>query len=286
MTNMQIVQPLLELKDILFSYAATKEQLKEKPLLAIEKLILYTGEKVGIIGDNGSGKSTIVRIILGLQVPAGKVNLFGRKALWGNHYPQLGYIGDPSFCPGFTGLPTGVSVKEVLTSFKAICGIDKEKSSELEEGLGFRKFFEKEVQHLSNGERKKLMIFLALVKQPKLLIADEATDGLDERSKVFIIDKIEEICKKSQMSLLWISHQHYEVARLTDSIYELIDGQLKPPHQKRFNCEIETYPETSMSGKYQDISSKGWLEIAARIHNNSTISNFEIKGKRMQEGND
>ena len=279
---MQVEQPLLELKDIVFSYTPRHRKSEEKPLLNIDKLILRSGEKVGIIGDNGSGKSTIVRIILGLQIPEGKVNLFGRKVVWGNHYSQLGYIGDPSLSPGYTGLPTSVSVKQVLNSFRAICELEERDAVDVQESLGFDRFLEKDIKHLSNGERKKLMIFLALAKRPKLLIADEATDGLDEKSKLFVIDKIEELSQKSRLSVLWISHQHDEVARLTDTVYHLIEGELKSPSRRRFDCEVTTSPETSACGSYQNLSSKGWAEIAARIYTSPVLSDFEIKGKRMQ----
>jgi len=279
---MQVEKPLLELKDIVFSYTLSNGKSEEKPLLNIDRLILLPGEKVGIIGDNGSGKSTIVRIILGLHTPIGKVNLFGKKVLWGNHYSQLGYIGDPSLSPGYTGLPTNVSVKQVLNSFKAICEIEEKDAIDIQEALGFDKFLEKDVKHLSNGERKKLMIFLALAKRPKLLIADEATDGLDEKSKLFVIDKIEEISKKSRLSVLWISHQHDEVARLTDTVYQLIEGELKSPSRRRFNCEVITSPETSVCGSYHNLSSKGWSEITAKIYTSPVLSDFEIKGERMQ----
>jgi len=282
MTHIQVEQPILELKDIVFSYTETRKASQNKPLLNIEKLILYPNDKVGIIGDNGSGKSTIVRIILGLHIPKGTVNLFGRKVLWGNHYSSLGYIGDPSFSPGYTGLPTGISVREVVDSFKAICKIKKETFSDIEEQLNFDNFLNKDVKNLSNGERKKLMIFLALAKRPNLLIADEATDGLDEKSKCFVIEKIKQISATSKLGILWISHQHHEVAMLTDTVYELIEGQLKAPTHKRFNCKIETYPKTSVNGSYQNISSKGWLEVAAKIYTNPVISNFEIKGMRAQ----
>ncbi len=283
---MQVEQPLLELKNIIFSYKSSNQKFEKKPLLNIDKLILRPGEKVGIIGDNGSGKSTIVRIILGLQVPIGKVNLFGRKVLWGNHYSQLGYVGDPSLSSGYTGLPTSVSVKQVLNSFKAICGIEERDAIDIQEALDFDKFLEKDVKHLSNGERKKLMIFLAIAKRPKLLIADEATDGLDEKSKLFVIDKIEEMSKKSRLGVLWISHQHDEVARLTNTVYHLIEGELKSPSRRRFDCEVITSPETSVCGNYHNLSLKGWSEITAKIYTSPVLSGFEVKGKRMQGEDD
>lgn len=277
---MQVDTPLLELKNIIFSYTENKENLNKKPLLEIEKLVLYPSDSVGIVGDNGSGKSTIVRIILGLQIPKGKVNLFGKKVLWRNHYPQLGYIGDPSFSPGETGLPTGVSVKNLLDSFKAICNVEKKESSDLEEGLGLDKIVNKSINNLSNGERKKLMIFLAISKKPKLLIADEATDGLDETSKTFVLEKLENLYQESKLSLLWISHQYYEVARLTNSVYKLIGGKLKSVNQEKFDCEIHTSPKNSICGKYSNLSSKGWLEIASKAYASPEIKTLRIKGTK------
>lgn len=277
---MQKEIPLLEMKDIVFSYTKNSVKLRSKPFLEINKLILHRGDRIGIVGDNGSGKSTIVRIILGLQTPRGIVNLFGKRASWGNHYPQLGYIGDPSLCPGETGLPTGVSVHKLLNSFKAICNLEEKNYRDFEEGLGLHKFLNKSVSNLSNGERKKLMIFLALAKQPKLLIADEATDGLDKQSKAFVIEKLEMLLKSSMLSLLWISHQYYEIARLTDTVYNLSEGKLISADQRRFDCEVQTFPKESICGKYKNLSSKGWLEIASRIHVSQEISSFDIKGTK------
>jgi ABC-type multidrug transport system ATPase subunit len=200
--------------------------------------------------------------------------------LWGNHYPQLGYIGDPSFCPGETGLPTGISVNKLLDSFKAICSVSEKDYHDFEEGLGFNKFLDKNISNLSNGERKKLMIFLALTKQPKLLIADEATDGLDEQSKAFFMSKLENLLQNSNLSLLWISHQYYEVAKLTDTIYKLAEGQLTSTAQKRFDCEVSTYPEESICGSYKNLSPKGWLEIVSKVYGSPEITSFEVKGTR------
>lgn len=278
--TMQIESPLLELRDIVFSYTESNGKFKNKPLLEIDKLILRPGDRVGVVGDNGSGKSTIVRFILGLQTPKGTVNLFGKRASWGNHYPQLGYIGDPSLCPGETGLPTGVLVGELIDGFKAICSLEERDYRDFEEGLGLNKFLGKSVSNLSNGERKKLMIFLALTKRPRLLIADEATDGLDDSSKAFVIKKLEMLLESSMLSLLWISHQYYEVARLTDTVYKLTDGKLVSADQKRFDCEIYTFPQESFCGTYKNLSSKGWLEIVSKIYGSPEISRFDIKGER------
>lgn len=267
MTNTRI--KLLELKDVKFNYE------NSTLFLNIDDLVLRQGEKIGIIGDNGSGKSTIVKIILGLESAKGTVNLFERKVFWGNHYSQLGYIGDPSLSPGYTGLPTGVSVQEVLGCFKAIS--NQSDIYQIEKKLGLNNLLNKDVKFLSNGERKKLMIFLALVKRPKLLIADEATDGLDENSKQVVIELIENMIQNHGLSVLWISHQLQEVARLTDTIYRISGGKLeKNLDTNGFNCDILTEPKTSFSGNYPNLLSKGWSEIATAFFIDKTVSTLTI----------
>lgn len=279
MKNTEKQQPLLELKNVKFSYID-----EPKPLLNIKELVLNHGDKVGIIGDNGSGKSTIVKIILGLKTPTGTVNLFGSKALWGNHYSQLGYIGDPSLSPGYTGLPTGISVREMLNTFEKICNIEEKDFADFKEALDFESYLDNDIKFLSNGQRKRLMIYLALAKRPKFIIADEATDGLD-KSRQFVIEEIEKIYQEYKPSILWISHQHDEVARLTDTIYELSDGELNSVTKNRFSCNVSTDPKTYLCGSHHNLTPKGWLELTARIYTNPDISSFEIKGERT-EGED
>ena len=80
--------PLLKLTDVTFSYRKSQES-----LLKEVNLELYPGQKIGIVGDNGSGKSTISKLLLGLHSPnSGELELFGKPVSWRNHYPHVGYI--------------------------------------------------------------------------------------------------------------------------------------------------------------------------------------------------
>jgi ABC-type Mn2+/Zn2+ transport system ATPase subunit len=117
LNNILMNQPLLKLENVTFRY-----QKNSTPLLNSVDFELIPGERVSIIGDNGSGKSTIAKLFLGLCHPEeGSVKLFNKKANWGNHYPSLGYIGDPSYSPGGLGLPIGISVKDLIDSYKKLC---------------------------------------------------------------------------------------------------------------------------------------------------------------------
>ena len=279
MTN---ISTLLKLNDVTFSY--TKSQ---APLLKAINLKICSGEKIGIVGDNGCGKSTLVKLLLGLQHPnRGDVKLFGKTVLWRNYYPQLGYIGDPSFSPGETGLPTGISVGEVVHSFESFWKSSyKSLRSELIERLELYKLFSRDVSKLSNGERKKLMAFLALGKETKLLIADEATEGLDKNAKPIVIDLVKQAAKKEEFAVLWISHRRDEIALLTDKVYELSPdeerkGKLVELPIQGFDCEVEAIGSTSNSGHYQNLNLDGLASTIGEIWLNPSLTSFKVTGTK------
>jgi ABC-type multidrug transport system ATPase subunit len=272
-------QPLLELKNVSFYYDKNQEILKEV------NFKLLSGERIGIIGHNGSGKSTITKLLLGLYKPEkGTVNLFGRKVSWENHYPSVGYIGDPSYNPGELGLPNGITVEEVIQTFKKLWVdfVDKSSFDELEERLKLAGLYKRDVGKLSKGERMRLMAFLALGKKPQLLIADEATEGLDEEGEETVVSVVEDAAVNHNFAMLWISHRRDEVARLTDKVYRLCEGSLVLQDWQEFDCRLEINNSTETS--YGNLSMKAAYQVLVKKINSESISNFRMTGNRIKNG--
>jgi energy-coupling factor transport system ATP-binding protein len=279
---------LLEFEKVDFQYLGSKTKLLNQVSFSVQP-----GERKGIIGDNGSGKSTIAKLILGLYTPKGIVNLFGKRVQWGNHYSQLGYIGDPSYKPGQMGLPTEISVREVVHLAKKLWTIAEQTTSmsqvnqrlhQLEEQLELPQFHDRDVGDLSKGQRMRLMAFLALGKQPRLLIADEATEGLDERSAKTVISTIKSACSNQGLGMLWISHKKYEVVMLSDHVCVLKGGNLSEVQIPKFKVDIETNSEQESlnfaNGHSISTSKDIGFEILGDLFTKPSISRFKIEGNQ------
>jgi energy-coupling factor transporter ATP-binding protein EcfA2 len=187
-------------------------------------LSIHAGERISIVGENGAGKTTLLSCLLGLHQGYGEflfdarpVNRRGRKALW----RQVGMVfqdcADQLFCP---------SVKEEISFGLHQLGLSRSEISErLERVLAMvhLKGFEERVPlHMSGGERKRLALACVLAMQPRLLILDEPTAGLDPRGEELLL----EILRDLDVTLLLVSHDIFFVQALTRRTLVMHQGQI------------------------------------------------------------
>ena len=184
-------------------------------------LTVPAGELYGFLGPNGSGKTTTLRILLGLlRADGGDVRLFGRDA-WHDGptiRARVGYLpGDVRFYNGWNG-------RDTLGFLAGINGVDcRREARRLADA--FELDLQKRVRAYSRGMKQKLGIIAALMHKPDLLILDEPTIGLDPVMQGVLYDELRRV-RADGRTVLFSSHGLAEVESLCDHVAILRDGHL------------------------------------------------------------
>ena len=179
------------------------------------------GKITAIVGPNGSGKTTIIKSILGLVKPDEGEILINDKSIL-NEYIYRNYIG---YMPQLASFPENLTVKEVV---KMICDI-RDSKIDIDPML-ISKFnlageMSKQIKNLSGGNKQKVSAVIALMFNPSILILDEPTAGLDPIASNNLKEIIFEEKNKGKTIVL-TSHIISEIEELADHIIFLLDGKI------------------------------------------------------------
>ncbi len=182
---------------------------------------IRAGETFGLLGSNGSGKTTTIRALLGIYQPTeGTLNINGREFKPENGV-NLGYL------PEERGLYKKESVIDVMVYFGRLKGLDRvtahKWSTEYLQRVGLGEKEKTSIDKLSSGQQQKVQLGVTIMNKPELLILDEPTKGFDPVNRRLLMDLIEDQ-KKLGATVLMVTHQMEEVERLCDRIILLKDG--------------------------------------------------------------
>ena len=182
---------------------------------------LGQGEVLGLFGHNGAGKTTAVRLILGLiEASVGQVTVLGSDGLDAKVRQQIGFLPENvMFYPQLTGL-------ETLSHFARIKGASLAQVNELLEQVGLTAAAKQRVKTYSKGMRQRLGLAQALLGKPKLLILDEPTVGLDPIATQALYKLINEL-KATGTSVIICSHVLPGVEPYIDRAVILARGKLE-----------------------------------------------------------
>lgn len=187
-------------------------------------LQVEAGDIFGFLGQNGAGKSTVIRMMLGLVRPsAGRISLFGKDARK-NLPAVLARIGaiveGPAFYENF-------SARQNLRIFASLSGnVDPKKIEEALALVSLRDRANDPVRTYSHGMKQRLGIANALLPNPEFVILDEPTDGLDPQGIQDVRSLLPRLRDERKLTIMLSSHQLFEVERLCNRVGIINEGQL------------------------------------------------------------
>ena len=241
--------PIIEIKNVSFKYGKDK-------ILDDINLIVEKKDFLAIIGPNGGGKSTLLKLILGINtLKIGKINIFEQP---------LGYV------PQNTNIKTNFPIKvmeivlmgHIRDLKKPLFGYTKDEKLCAMDALtqvGMDKFYNTKIGALSGGQRQRVMIARALCANPQILLLDEPTSSIDIQGQKQIYDLLQELNKT--ITIIVVSHDisvvlsyATKVAHINKTIsYHEMSSDTKQFHtEDKHFCEVELLQMLNTKSKMQN----------------------------------
>lgn len=215
--------PAVEIEGLVKDF---KTSFRRQPLRAVDgvSLRIQPGEVYGLIGPNGSGKSTTMKALLGLVAPtAGRCAIFGKDSLQVDSRNDVGFLPEnPYFYKHLTG-------GETLAFYGRLCGLGgsrlKDRVNELLELVDLREARDRRVGGYSKGMLQRIGLAQALVQEPRLVILDEPTAGVDPVGSREIRDLIFKL-KERGITVFLCSHLLEQVQEVCDHVGIIFRGKI------------------------------------------------------------
>jgi zinc transport system ATP-binding protein len=188
------------------------------PVLRDVTLEIEQGELVALAGPNGGGKTTLVRIVLGLATPSsGSVELFGEPAHRFSRRATLGYLAQRAQL----GIEAPVTVRELVSAGRLAAGgllgplrqRDRAIVVESIARVGLGDLADRPLGRLSGGQQQRAFIAKALAGEPRLLVLDEPTTGVDVESQEALAALLEQLHRDLGVTIVYVSHEFGAVER-------------------------------------------------------------------------
>jgi zinc transport system ATP-binding protein len=214
----------VELRGVWFSYG------RQLFVLRGVDLAIETGEFVAVAGPNGGGKTTLVRLALGIEHPTrGHAHLFGQRAHHFRRRSRLGYLAQRAQL----GIEAPATVREIVQAGRVpargaagpLRARDRQIVAEAIERVGLSGQMDVPVLRLSGGQQQRAFIAKALAGEPELLVLDEPTAGVDVDAQESLAALLAELHRELRATVVYVSHEFGAVERFVERLV-LVRGEI------------------------------------------------------------
>lgn len=193
-------------------------------LRALDQIDIHfrAGKSYALIGPNGSGKTTMIKSVLGMVIPtAGKIRVTGKSIEndW-KYREQIGYM------PQIGHFPDNMKIGQLMDMMKNIRHMSNGTDEELVEAFKLKEIYDKRMHAMSGGTRQKVSAALAFMFNPPILILDEPTAGLDPVSVEILKDKIKKERAGGKLFII-SSHILSDLDELSSDIVYIFEGKIQ-----------------------------------------------------------
>lgn len=215
------------------------------------------GDFVSIIGSNGAGKSTILKLILGeLNQNKGDIKIFGDNIKNFNRWHYIGYLEQNAY---YKMLNFPATVYETVMSnmfhdiglFKFPNKNCRAKVIESLKLLGMEKYSNRTISKLSGGQIQRVFLARTLVANPKILILDEPTNGVDSETVDIIYNILSDLNKNKNISIIMVTHDIESAAKISSKIFCFEEGNLMELDKEQLKLELShkhKHPHSNIGG--------------------------------------
>lgn len=239
------MENIIEIQNLNFGFTP------QKPVLKNVNLKVPKGSIFGFLGANGAGKSTTMRMLMGLLPDQqDSIKVFGEPV--SKIYPDaLRQIGSLIDYPAFYGHLSGYDNLRIVCLIR---DLDSEKIDEVLETVGLSEASNVKMRKYSMGMKQRLAIALALISNPELLVLDEPVNGLDPNGMLEVRELLIKLNKEQGVTVFLSSHLLQEVDKMVTHLAIISHGEVKFEGSKEKLNEIYRYQKT-----------KFWLHDAAKF---------------------
>jgi zinc transport system ATP-binding protein len=233
-------KPIVEIRDVSVRY--------QNGVIALDGITLDVNDKdlIALIGPNGAGKSTLIKVILGLIKPtSGSVRLLGSEDLTKN-LKYVGYVPQSAQARD-ANLPFSVFETVMLGRtpqaglFHGTGAKDRQKVEEMLKLFGIFELKDRKIGQLSGGQAQRVFLAKAMVADPKLLLLDEPTSGVDTTSKTEFYQTLERLNKETGITVILCSHDIGVITKIANRVLCINRSQFFCGENADFHASTEIH---------------------------------------------